>query len=132
MRFLGALAAVLLFTVPAEAGDIERGKAHYNAYCVACHSLTAEHKITAPSHQGIFGRKAGDTDFPRYSMDLKAAGEAGLVWNDETMAAFLTNPKGFVGEFLGKKRAAIRMAYAGTKDPELSKDVVAYLKTVWE
>jgi cytochrome c len=51
---------------------------------------------------------------------MKRAGEAGLVWNDQTLDQFLDNPTAFV--------PGTRMGYAGVKDPQERADLLAYLK----
>ena len=97
-----------------------------------CHTLDGKASKMAPTHTGIFGRTADPPDFARYSEDMKAAGKAGLVWTDETMAEYLVNPRAYLAKYLDKPSARTRMAYGGTKDLSLAQDVVAYLKTVWK
>ena len=50
----------------------------------------------------------------------KKAGEEGLVWTDENLFKYLENPR----EFMPKNK----MAFAGLKDEQERKDVIAYLK----
>lgn len=89
--------------------------------CRACHDVgpTAKNKV-GPVLNGIVGRKAGTIDGFNYSDANKKAGAEGWVWTEEKMMEYLLNP-----------RAAMpgnKMAYAGLKDEQDRKDLVAYLK----
>ena len=63
----------------------------------------------------------------------KAAGENGLVWNDETIFAYLPDPNSFLKDFLTEKgkpelaKGSTKMAFKLTSEKE-RKDVIAYLK----
>ncbi len=115
-------------TAPAWAeGDAARGKKVFNK-CKACHKLAAGKKAIGPSLNGLFGRKAGTYKGYRFSKDLKAAGAAGLVWNKKTVAEFLSNPKGFIGTKIGKKKGRIKMAFAGVKKAKDRDNLIAYLE----
>ena len=66
--------------------------------CKACHNIAKnKHKI-GPTLVSVIGRKAGTAKdekgkFYRYSKAMKAAGDNGIVWNDENLEKFLTKPK---------------------------------------
>jgi cytochrome c2 len=45
--------------------------------------------------------------------------ESGVTWNEETIAAFLADPRGYI--------KGNRMALAGLKEEEIA-DLIAYLK----
>ncbi|WP_420402324.1 c-type cytochrome [Nisaea sp.] len=104
---------------------VEAGKKVFRK-CKACHAVGdgAKHKI-GPHLNDIFGRTAGTVDgFGKYSKDMVKAGEEGLVWDEETLAAFLAKPRSVI------KRT--KMAFAGLKkDAELDA-VIAYLKAMPE
>jgi len=66
----------------------------FNKKCGTCHSLKpGVHKI-GPSLNGVFGRKAGSTDFKKY----KALKGADFIWNAESLDAWITNPKKYMGK----------------------------------
>ena len=63
--------------------------------------------------------------------DFKAAGEKGLIWNEETLSGYLNKkpgPKKWLGEFLGKKKAKTKMSFSGIKKDEDLANLIAYLK----
>jgi cytochrome c len=102
------------------AQDAENGADVFKR-CRACHEIgeTAKNKV-GPILNGIIGRKAGTIDGFNYSSANKKAGADGWVWTEEKMMEYLLNP-----------RAAMpgnKMAYAGLKDEQDRKDLIAYLK----
>ena len=60
--------------------------------CKACHTLDqgGGHK-TGPNLFGVFGKKAGSTDFAKYGSFLK---EGGITWDEANMRAWLADSKG--------------------------------------
>jgi cytochrome c len=113
----------LAFTIlapPAKAlppGDPVRGEKIYER-CAACHAIDRDR--TGPRHAGLFGRRAGSLPGFAYSSAMEKAGAKGLIWNDETLDAFLQNPTKYV--------PGTRMGYAGVKDDNERADLIAYLK----
>ncbi|MEZ5936337.1 MAG: cytochrome c family protein [Alphaproteobacteria bacterium] len=120
------LAAVLLAvspSTPRAAGDAERGREVFRA-CAACHSLKPNDHRTGPSLTGIVGRKAGTAEgFRRYSEALEAAH---LIWDDESLDAFLVAPQSFL--------PGNRMTFQGLPDADARADLIAYLEQAsdWE
>ncbi|KAA0009660.1 c-type cytochrome [Billgrantia pellis] len=86
----------LLGATFAHAGtDTERaqGERLFRAQCVGCHSIEPGVHLAGPSLHGVVGRPAGSlTDFD-YSSVLR---EADLVWNRDTLDAFLAGPDDFL------------------------------------
>ncbi len=73
------------------AADAERGKELYESRCGGCHSLEANR--VGPAHRGVFGRAAGTVPGFSYSTAVK---NSGVVWNDKTLDAWLTNPQAMI------------------------------------
>ena len=67
----------------------------------------------------VIGRTAGSVEGFKYSDAMKAKGEEGLVWNDETLAAYLADPKGYIPKN--------KMAFPGLKKEDDVANVIAYL-----
>ena len=65
--------------------------------CVACHSIRegAPHRV-GPNLWGIQGQPAGTREGYTYSPALIAAGEAGLVWEQGTLVAWITKTEAMV------------------------------------
>jgi cytochrome c2 len=121
----GAIALIALASAPiadtALAGDAEAGKNVFKK-CASCHAVgeDAKNKV-GPILNDVFGRNAGTGDGFKYSKPMIAAGEGGLVWNNETMGAYLMDPKGYI--------KGNRMAFAGLKKQDDVDNVLAYLAT---
>jgi cytochrome c len=68
--------------------------------CLKCHKNPAGPR--APSLVGVYMRQlAGDTNFGKYSADLKEAGAKSLVWDENNLMAFLKDPDAFLTDRLG-------------------------------
>jgi cytochrome c2 len=121
-RFVGLAIAIatVVTAVPAEAQDAANGENVFRR-CRACHAVgaTARNK-SGPHLNGVFGRRAASVPGFNYSDAMKEKGAAGLVWNDQTLAAYLSDPDAFVPN--GVMAMAVR-------DPTQLRDVIAYLKT---
>ncbi len=127
MRFVrlvavAAVAALVGISGAAHAGsdgDPAKGKKVFNR-CKACHAVTEEKNKVGPHLVGIIGRKVAAVEGFKYSKALKKAGEEGMVWTEENMAAWLKAPKKFI--------PGNRMAFAGLKKEDQIRDVIAYMK----
>ena len=130
MKPLAPLAALalLLAAAAAEAGDPEAGEGLFNR-CRACHMIEGGGETivrggpTGPNLYGVIGRRAGSVAGFDYGDSLAEAGEAGLVWTEETLAAYVSDPRKFLSERLGG-RARSNMTYKLRRGGE---DVAAYL-----
>jgi cytochrome c2 len=99
-------------------GDVAAGEKVFKK-CKACHVVDAEKHKTGPHLVNIMGRTAGSADgFKKYSDAMKSSG---IVWNEETLDAYLENPKAYV--------KGTRMAFAGLRKEEDRVNVIAYLKS---
>lgn len=114
-------AALLFSAVTATAQDVAAGEKLF-AKCRACHAVGegAKNKI-GPQLNGLIGRTAGTAEGYKYSPAMLKAGEEGLVWEADTLKAYLADPKGFVK---GNK-----MAFAGLKKDDEQANMIAYLAT---
>jgi cytochrome c2 len=104
----------------AQTADIaDQGRKRFTA-CAVCHTVKeGEPARIGPNLFGIVGKPAGAADGFAYS---KAMSEAGIVWTEDNLNAFLENPQGFM--------RGNRMGFAGEKNPEYRAAIVAYLKTL--
>jgi cytochrome c len=122
VRIAGPIAAGLLLAAPAAAaGDPERGETVFKR-CVACHRIgEGAASAAGPVLTGVVGRPAGGVAGFDYSAALIEQRDAGLVWNEETLAAYLADPRGFI--------PGNRMVFGGLRTGEDIADVIAYLET---
>jgi cytochrome c len=97
-------------------GDAAQGEKVFNQ-CKACHAVDEPQNKVGPHLVGIFGRPAGSVEDFKYSNALK---ESGITWNEETLSAFVADPRGYI--------KGNRMAYAGLKKDEDVANLLAYLK----
>jgi cytochrome c len=120
----------LLFSAPVLAADAQKGEKDFRT-CRACHTISNGDEViykggkTGPNLYGIIGQQAGTYPDYKYGDDLVAAGEAGLVWTEDLLVAFVSDPKSFLTEQLGT-RARSRMSFR-KKD---ASDIIAYLAEV--
>lgn len=118
------IAGLQLVAAPAFAadGDPKEGEEVFKA-CRACHQTgpTAKNAL-GPVLNGILGRKAGTIEGFNYSPANLKAGEDGWVWTEENLNKYLENPR--------TAMPGNRMAFAGVKDEQDRRDVIAYLKTL--
>lgn len=79
--------------------------------CQACHSLEADQQRAGPSLWGVFGSAAGSVDGYSYSPAMEGSG---IVWDQESLDRFLTNPRQMLPNtmmfFPGLSREADRQA----------------------
>ena len=113
-----ALALVAGLPVAAQAQDADAGKAAF-AVCKACHAIGegAKNQV-GPVLTGVIGRKAGTAADFNYSEAMK---NSGLTWDEATFSEYIANPK--------TKVPGNKMVFAGIKDEQKIKDLIAFLKT---
>ena len=121
MRAVAAMIvmATLAATPVLAEGDALAGEKVFNK-CKACHAVGDDAKNkSGPILNGIVGAAAGSVEGFKYSKALMAKAEEGLVWDEESLSAFLEKPR----KYLPKTR----MSFAGLKDEEDRANVIAYL-----
>ncbi len=108
--------------------DAAKGKKVF-AKCKVCHSFDAGKNGQGPSLHGILGRKAGTVEGFTYS---KAMIESGIVWDDETLDAYVTNPKKYIKgnkmAFPGIKSRKSHSDKKKAKKVQQRADLLAYIK----
>ena len=110
---LVALAAAIAPSAASAAGDAVHGAQVYKT-CGICHSLDKNGQ--GPRHAGVFGRTAGSVPDYAYSPALK---KSGIVWSEETLDKWLTDPSVLV--------PGTKMFYR-LKSAQDRADVIEYLK----
>ncbi len=137
-RTFATLIALSMSAAPAFAdghlmGDPEAGGKTFNK-CKSCHQIVADDGTeivkgggVGPNLYGVIGRQAGSLEGYSYGDDIVAAGEAGLVWDQESLAGFVSDPRGYLREYLDDNGAKSKMSYKLSKGGE---DVAAYLASV--
>lgn len=131
LRILTA-ALVTLAALPAFAGDAAKGESDFKK-CKACHSIIAPDGTavqkggkTGPNLWGVIGRTVASEDFA-YGESLKSVGAAGTVWDEASLAAYVSDPTAWLKETTGDAAAKAKMTFKLTKGAE---DMAAYLATL--
>ncbi len=139
-------ATAVLFTILSTAqaiaaGDPAKGEQLYNR-CSSCHAIIKDGEvlvkggITGPNLYGVVGRVAGtENDYLNgserlpigmFTDDMIRAGQEGLVWTEENIAAYSQDPIGFIREYLDDDTARPNMSVKLKKGAD---DIAAYLAT---
>ena len=124
LKYLKAVTAsstLIVMASVAQAGDVDAGAKVFKK-CAACHAVGdgAKNRV-GPHLNDLFERTAASIDGFKYSKAMKAAGEEGLAWNDETLTAYLAAPKKYL--------KGTKMAFPGLKKEADLENIIAYLKT---
>ena len=113
-----AIAAALALPLPsAQAQDAAAGEAVFKKNCAICHTTEPGKNKIGPSLAGVVGRKAGSA--PGFSY-TDANKNSGITWSEAELDKYLTDPKAVV--------PGTKMLFAGLKNPDDRKNVIAYLK----
>ena len=112
------LALLVQAPVAGAAGDAEAGKAAF-AKCASCHQVGPSARGGfGPQLNAIFGRRAAATADYNYSTAMK---NSGIVWSDQTLAAFLRAPSDVV--------PGTKMRFWGIGNDRQIANLLAYLHT---
>jgi len=117
---LGAV-ALTVFAGHATADETtEMAKKGAPAYriCAACHSLQPGVHLSGPSLAGLWGRKAAsNTEYGRYTKPLQ---EADIVWDEDTLNAWLADPQAMV--------PGTTMQFRGIEQDDTRTNLIAFLR----
>ena len=132
-QLLSVLILSPLLASTAQAGDVASGEKTFKR-CKSCHAIPAADGTdivkggrTGPNLFGVIGRAAGSEDGFKYGDSLAAAGAAGIVWDEENLAAYATDPKAWLAEVLDDPKAKTKMTFKLKKGGD---DVAAYLASL--
>ena len=127
------MGATLAMPAFAQDGDVATGEKEFRK-CKACHMIESPEGEsivkggkTGPNLYGIIGTAAGAQEGFKYSDALIALNEAGEIWTQEDLAAYITDPNAFVQEKTGDDSAKTKMTFKMRKNQA---DVAAYLASV--
>ena len=100
------------------AGNVEAGKSAFSK-CASCNQVGPSARGGfGPQLNAIIGRPAGSTKDYSYSVAMK---NAGFVWSEKNLAAFLRSP--------GNVVAGTKMRFWGISDEQQIANLLAYLQT---
>lgn len=127
------IVATALLAAPAFAGDPAVGEAEFKK-CKSCHSIIADDGTaiqkggkTGPNLYGVIGRQIGSAADFKYGEDIIAAGADGTVWDEASLAVYVTDPNAWLKEKTGNAGAKSKMTF---KLKDKQEDVAAYLASV--
>ena len=133
-RAAALAAALAALAAPAgAAGDPAAGETVFKQ-CQTCHVVQAPDGSflagkagkTGPNLYGVIGRAAASYPDFRYGDGIAAAGAAGLVWDEEKLAAYVQDPTAFLREVTGDDKAKSKMTFK-LKKPEDAANIAAFL-----
>ena len=122
LQIYGVFAALMAAgtAYASEMGDHEKGEVVFKK-CKSCHEVGegAKNRV-GPQLNGVFGRTAGTVADVKYSNNMIRMGNDGLIWTEQTLDAYLENPKALVSR--------TRMSFRGLKDADDRANLLAYLR----
>lgn len=134
MKYLTLIAAAAAFaaTSAQAEGDAAAGEAAFKQ-CASCHVIADGDTVingrgkTGPNLFGLPGRQAGTYEGFNYGDSIVAAGEKGLVWDEEHFVKYVPDPRAFLQEYLDDKKARSKMSFKLKSGGE---DIWAYIVSV--
>lgn len=136
LTLIAATALALSGGAAVAAGDAEAGKKVFNQ-CQTCHVvadadgnvLAGKNAKTGPNLYGLIGRVAASYPDFKYGDGIIAAKDAGLVWDETNLVAYVQNPTEFLDEFTGDPKLKSKMVFK-LKKAEDALNVVAFLASL--
>ena len=131
---LSAALALTLLAAPAFAsGDAAKGEADFKK-CKACHMIVADDGTeiqkggkTGPNLYGLIGNTIASEEGFKYGDGILALNAKGMVWDEELIAEYISDPAKFLKEQTGDDAAKTKMTFKLGKGQE---DMAAYLATL--
>lgn len=119
--FCAAIAVLMAFAGRAMADEtadmVKKGAPAYRI-CAACHSLQPGVHLSGPSLASIWGRKAASVaGYGRYTEALK---KADIVWDEDTLNAWIANPRAMV--------PGTTMMFRGIEKDATRANLIAFLR----
>jgi cytochrome c len=107
---------IAALAAPYNEASYEAGRRVF-AQCRSCHTVNADGgNRVGPNLHGVFGREAGTKEGFTYSQALQ---DANFAWDADHLDHWLANPQTAL--------PGNRMAFAGVRNEEQRRDVIAYL-----
>lgn len=137
MIFSSFLCAAIIQPAFAQEGDAAAGEKEFRK-CKACHMMQdadgndiVKGGRVGPNLYGIVGRKIAAQEEYKYGDGILAAAEANpdLMWTEEELVTYMTDPAGWVKEKSGDKSARSKMTFKLNKGQA---DLAAYLASTAE
>ena len=118
---LGAFLAGATMALAEAGGDAARGEQLFGQ-CSGCHQVGqgAVDRV-GPHLNFLFDRPAAEHDGYRYSNGLQRMARNGLVWDYDSLDAYIENPRALVSQ--------TRMSFRGIAEQQDRDDLLAYLRT---
>ena len=134
MKNLSLIAVLTLVAMPALAeGDAAKGAVDFRK-CMACHSIVGPDGTVVqkggkigPNLFGVIGRAVGSFADFKYGESMLAVGAKGVVWDEEMLATYVTDPAAWLKEQTGDAAAKAKMSF---KLASGGADVAAYLASI--
>lgn len=105
---------------PAEQVDLVQLGRRYFTVCAVCHTTEdGAAPRQGPNLKGVYGAPSARLPDYNYSSAMRAAN---LMWTEENLDAYIANPQKVV--------PGANMAFAGERNPEKRKAIIAYLKSL--
>lgn len=129
---IATLSAALLLAAPTFAQDAEKGQKEFNK-CKACHMVQAPDGTdivkggrTGPNLYGIVGAAPAAEEGYAYGEGILELAEMNpdMVWDEELLIAYMTDPSAFLKEHTGNDSARTKMTFKLNRNQA---DVAAFL-----
>jgi len=113
------------FELPA--GDLKKGQKYFKKYCMQCHSIFPDNRITlagqsqlGPTLFNVYGRASGIMEIQN-----KTASERvdGVLWTAGPLMNYMKNPRQLA-------QGNVQMNFRGINDFQTRVDIVHYMKTL--